>query len=101
MLVPPIAEDQMGIGFTEILLVLIIWAVPAALLFFFLYWTIRLAIRHEKRRLPTPPGDRGSRATGTYGGGTCCSLSPQTASVQVSKPEGILGGEATPEPDEG
>ncbi|WP_327108664.1 hypothetical protein [Nonomuraea glycinis] len=44
----------MGIGFIEILLVLIIWAVPAALLFFFLYWTIRLAIRHEKRRLPTP-----------------------------------------------
>ncbi|MEU4407848.1 hypothetical protein AB0F88_25305 [Streptosporangium sp. NPDC023963] len=55
MLVPPYAEDQMHIS--DILLVLMVcavWAVPAALLFFFLYWTIRLAIRHEKQRLPTP-----------------------------------------------
>ncbi|HLU75494.1 MAG TPA: hypothetical protein VKZ82_25190 [Nonomuraea sp.] len=48
----------MSIGLPEILFVLIMWVVPAALVFFCLYWTIRLAIRHEKRRLPTPPGDR-------------------------------------------
>ncbi|GIH77003.1 hypothetical protein Plo01_34320 [Planobispora longispora] len=51
----PYAEDRMQI--VDILLVLMVWAVwvvLAALLFFFLYWTIRLAIRHEKRRLPTP-----------------------------------------------
>ncbi|MEV0597588.1 hypothetical protein [Nonomuraea cavernae] len=44
----------MTIGFTEILLLLVIWAVPAVLLFFFIYWAIRLAIRHEKRRVPSP-----------------------------------------------
>ncbi|MEU9885531.1 hypothetical protein [Sphaerisporangium sp. NPDC051011] len=48
------AEDQMaGIGLTEIVLVLVLWGVPAVLLFFFIYWAIRLAIRHEKRRVPT------------------------------------------------
>ncbi|MDP9864516.1 MULTISPECIES: hypothetical protein [Streptosporangium] len=44
----------MAIGLTEILLLLVIWGVPAVLLFFFLYWAIRLAIRHEKRRVPGP-----------------------------------------------
>lgn len=50
----PCREDQMTIGFTEILFLLVIWAVPAVLVFFFLYWAIRLAIRHEKRRVPSP-----------------------------------------------
>jgi hypothetical protein len=44
----------MTIGFTGILFVLMTWATPAALLFFILYWAIRLAIRHEKRRVPGP-----------------------------------------------
>jgi hypothetical protein len=44
----------MAIGFTEILFLLVIWAVPAVLLFFLLYWAIRLAIRHEKRRVMSP-----------------------------------------------
>lgn len=38
----------MSIGLPEILFVLIMWVVPAALVFFCLYWTIRLAIRHER-----------------------------------------------------
>jgi hypothetical protein len=50
----PYTEDQMAVGFTEILFLLVIWVVPAVLLFFFLYWAIRLAIRHEKRRVPSP-----------------------------------------------
>ena len=44
----------MEFGFTGISFLLVMWAVPAALMFFFLYWTIRLAIRHEKRREPSP-----------------------------------------------
>ncbi|MFD8528953.1 hypothetical protein ACFV0L_16190 [Streptosporangium canum] len=44
----------MVIGFTEILFLLVVWAVPAVLLFFLLYWAIRLAIRHEKRRVMSP-----------------------------------------------
>ncbi|WP_030921510.1 hypothetical protein [Streptosporangium amethystogenes] len=44
----------MEIGFTEILFLLVIWAIPAVLVFFFLYWAIRLAIRHEKRQVPSP-----------------------------------------------
>ncbi|MGW0809126.1 hypothetical protein [Nonomuraea sp. NPDC002799] len=43
----------MAIGFTDILL-LATWAVPAVLAFFLLYWAIRLAIRHERRRVPSP-----------------------------------------------
>lgn len=43
----------MTMGFAEFLFVLVIWVVPAVLLFFLLYWTIRLAIRHEKRRVPS------------------------------------------------
>ena len=44
----------MPIGFIEILFLLVIWVVPAVLVFFFLYWAIRLAIRHEKRRVLSP-----------------------------------------------
>ncbi|MFF0312893.1 hypothetical protein ACFYSC_36185 [Streptosporangium sp. NPDC004379] len=44
----------MEIGFTGILLLLMMWAIPVLLFFIALYWAIRLAIRHEKRRVPTP-----------------------------------------------
>ncbi|WP_405142487.1 hypothetical protein OG589_34730 [Sphaerisporangium sp. NBC_01403] len=37
-----------------LLVVLVLWGIPAVLLFFFIYWAIRLAIRHENRRVPTP-----------------------------------------------
>ncbi|WP_268960038.1 hypothetical protein [Nonomuraea montanisoli] len=40
----------MAIGLPEIM-ILAMWAIPPALFFFILYWVIRLAIRHEKRRL--------------------------------------------------
>jgi hypothetical protein len=29
---------------------LVIWVVPAVVLFFLIYWAVRLAIRHEARR---------------------------------------------------
>ncbi|MGC5009164.1 hypothetical protein ACLQ2R_00210 [Streptosporangium sp. DT93] len=44
----------MEIGFIGIFLLLVMWVVPAVLVFFFLYWAIRLAIRHEKRRVLSP-----------------------------------------------
>ncbi len=44
----------MASGLAEILYLLVTWVVPAVLVFFFLYWAIRLAIRHEQRRVPSP-----------------------------------------------
>jgi hypothetical protein len=44
--------DQLDAA-SEILLVLAVWCIPAVLLFFLIYWAIRLAIRHEKRRMPS------------------------------------------------
>lgn len=38
---------------TEVLVVLAGWAIPAAVFFFIVYWVVRLAIRHERRRVPT------------------------------------------------
>ncbi len=32
------------------LYLLVAWAVPAVVLFFLIYWAVRLAIRHEARR---------------------------------------------------
>lgn len=37
----------------EVLILLVIWAVPAVVLFFLIYWAVRLAIRHEGRREPS------------------------------------------------
>ncbi len=47
----------MNIGAVEILLIAVLWVIPAMLVFFGLYWTIRLAIRHEMRRA-SPPHQR-------------------------------------------
>ncbi|WP_345338521.1 hypothetical protein [Planotetraspora kaengkrachanensis] len=44
-------EDQVaGLGLAEIVIVLVVWVVPAVAFFFLIYWAIRLAIRHEGRR---------------------------------------------------
>ncbi|MET8864263.1 hypothetical protein ABZW11_15075 [Nonomuraea sp. NPDC004580] len=40
----------MNIGLPEVMMLLFYWIIPAAVVLFFLYWTIRLAIRHERRR---------------------------------------------------
>lgn len=37
----------------EFLLLALAWAVPVILLFFVVYWAVRLAIRHESRRRPS------------------------------------------------
>ncbi|WP_345394797.1 hypothetical protein [Nonomuraea salmonea] len=42
--------DVMNIGLPDVLMLLFSWVIPAAVVLFFLYWTIRLAIRHELRR---------------------------------------------------
>ncbi|GAA4569443.1 hypothetical protein [Planotetraspora kaengkrachanensis] len=39
-----------GLGLAEIVIVLVVWVVPAVAFFFLIYWAIRLAIRHEGRR---------------------------------------------------
>lgn len=44
----------MAIGMAEALFVLVAWVVPAVAVFFLIYWAIRLAIRHERRRVPSP-----------------------------------------------
>jgi hypothetical protein len=36
------------------LLLLVAWTVPAVVLFFVIYWAVRLAIRDERRRAETP-----------------------------------------------
>lgn len=36
--------------FGTYLLLLVVWVVPAVALFFLIYWAVRLAIRHERRR---------------------------------------------------
>ncbi|MEV4473336.1 MULTISPECIES: hypothetical protein [Nonomuraea] len=41
---------MMNIGLPDVLMLLFSWVIPAAVVLFFLYWTIRLAIRHELRR---------------------------------------------------
>ncbi|MER6008308.1 hypothetical protein ABT120_57935 [Nonomuraea angiospora] len=47
-------EDQMSaVGPAEALILLVIWVVPAVVLFFLIYWAVRLAIRHEGRRVPS------------------------------------------------
>jgi hypothetical protein len=40
----------MNIGLPDVLMLLFSWVIPAAVVLFFLYWTIRLAIRRELRR---------------------------------------------------
>ncbi len=42
-----------GVGPAEVLLLLVIWVVLVAAFFFFIYWSVRLAIRHERRRIPS------------------------------------------------
>jgi hypothetical protein len=53
----------MNIAIAEVLFVLVAWVVPAVIVFFIIYWAIRLAIRHEMRRAPSPPAatDQGWR----------------------------------------
>ncbi|WP_327043540.1 hypothetical protein OG320_17195 [Microbispora sp. NBC_01189] len=47
-------EDQVAvIGTAEALLLLVLWVVPAVVLFFLIYWAVRLGIRHEGRRVPS------------------------------------------------
>lgn len=38
----------------EVFFLLLNWAIPAILLFFLIYWAVRLAIRHEKLSQPSP-----------------------------------------------
>ncbi|MFB4273130.1 hypothetical protein [Nonomuraea sp. GTA35] len=40
----------MNMGAAEALTVLVFWVIPAVVLFFVIYWAVRLAIRHEGRR---------------------------------------------------
>lgn len=42
-----------AVGPAEALILLVIWVVPAVVLFFLIYWAVRLAIRHERRRVPS------------------------------------------------
>lgn len=68
---------------SEILLVLAVWCVPAVLLFFLIYWAIRLAIRHEKRRMPSAIDPDREAAAGRRrrckSGLTCpCACAPST-----------------------
>ncbi|MEU6788507.1 hypothetical protein ABZ912_55770 [Nonomuraea angiospora] len=42
-----------AVGPAEALILLVIWVVPAVVLFFLIYWAVRLAIRHEGRRVPS------------------------------------------------
>ncbi|MEV4362186.1 hypothetical protein [Nonomuraea sp. NPDC049625] len=42
-----------AVGSAEALILLVIWVVPAVVLFFLIYWAVRLAIRHEGRRVPS------------------------------------------------
>ncbi|GAA5047371.1 cytochrome c-type biogenesis protein CcmH/NrfF [Thermocatellispora tengchongensis] len=43
----------MAIGITEALILLVAWVVPGVALFFLIYWAVRLAIRHERRQVPS------------------------------------------------
>ncbi|MFI6921679.1 hypothetical protein ACIBIZ_17150 [Nonomuraea spiralis] len=44
---------MLAIGPAEALVLLMIWVVPAVVLFFLIYWAVRLAIRHERQRMPS------------------------------------------------
>ncbi|GGQ24481.1 hypothetical protein [Streptosporangium pseudovulgare] len=53
MLAILVRETDKGLGMKDGLVVLVSWVLSAALLFVIVYWAVRLAIRHERRREPT------------------------------------------------